>query len=103
MTERTLTAKAIVHSSVHWFSLGLVIPVFAAFQLDRGLSLSGLGLNLAILSAVVAAMELPPGGLADSFGRRNTYLLSIGAQLLPGGSASRRARVSAPVALRTNR
>jgi MFS family permease len=60
----------------------LVTPVFAAFQLDRGLSLSQLGLNVAILSAVVAAMELPTGGLADSFGRRNTYLLSIAAHLL---------------------
>lgn len=55
MTERSLTAKAVIHGSVRWFSLVLVIPVFAAFQLDRGLSLTQLGLNVAVLSGVVAA------------------------------------------------
>ncbi len=77
MTESTLTARAVVNRSLHWFSTGLIIPVFAVFQLDRGLSLTQLGLNVAVLSGAVAVMELPTGGLADTFGRRNTYLLSL--------------------------
>jgi MFS family permease len=82
MTERRVTVTAIINQAVHWFTLGMVIPVFAAFQLDRGVSLSGLGLHVAILSGVVAVMELPTGGLADTLGRRNTYLVSLGFQFL---------------------
>lgn len=84
MTVRRLTAIAAIHQFVHWFAMGLVIPVFAIFQIDRGLSLTQVGLNVAVLSVVVALLELPTGGLSDTLGRRNVYFLSLGAQITAG-------------------
>jgi len=81
VTERKLTAIAITNQFVHWFAMGLVIPVFAMFQVDRGLTLSQVGLNVAILSIVTAVLELPTGGLSDTLGRRNVYLLSVASQI----------------------
>jgi MFS family permease len=85
VTERKLTAIAITNQFVHWFTMGLVIPVFAIFQVDRGLTLSQVGLNVAVLSVVIAVLELPTGGLSDTLGRRNVYMLSLGAQLVAAG------------------
>lgn len=81
MTEAKLTAIALINQFIHWFAMGLVVPVFAIFQLDRGLTLSQVGLNVAILSIVVAVLELPTGGLSDTLGRRTVYLLSLAAQI----------------------
>lgn len=82
MTERRLTTIAIINRFGHWLSTGLVVPVLAIFQIDRGLSLSQVGINGAVYACVIAVMEIPTGGLADTLGRRNVYALSLLAKLL---------------------
>ena len=77
MSKTKLTTIAVIHQSGHWISLGLVIPVLAIFQIDRGLSLAQLGLNGLIYSVMIAVLEIPTGGFSDTLGRRRVYLISL--------------------------
>lgn len=76
MKKKTLTAVAVIHNAGHWLSTGLVVPVLALFQVDRGLSLAQLGLNGLVYSAVITVLEIPTGGFSDTFGRRRVYMVS---------------------------
>lgn len=75
--EIKLTTVAAVHHSLHWLIIGLIIPVLAIFQLDRGLSLFQVGFNAALYSLATFLLEVPTGGLADAIGRRKVYLFSL--------------------------
>jgi MFS family permease len=83
--KEKLTAIAVIHQSGHWLSIGLVIPVLAIFQIERGLSLTQLGINGLIYSIMIAALEIPTGGLSDSLGRRRVYLISLFFSLMAAG------------------
>jgi MFS family permease len=45
--------------------------------LDRGLTFFDIGLLIAVREAVIVALELPSGALADAFGRRRAMILSF--------------------------
>ncbi len=77
LTERRLTLIAVVNHFGHWFAIGLVVPVLAIFQIDRGLSLTQVGFNGLVYALTVVVLELPTGGLSDSLGRRAVYLVSL--------------------------
>lgn len=77
MTERRLTIIAIVNHFGHWLGIGLTVPILAIFQLDRGASLSQVGLNGLVYAGTVVALEVPTGGLSDAIGRRAVYLVSL--------------------------
>lgn len=85
MTEGKLTAVAIANRLGHWFGTGLVVPVLAIFQIDRGLSLIQLGINGLIFAAAVAVLEIPTGGLSDTLGRRKVYLISLVVSIVTAG------------------
>lgn len=77
----TLSAHAarrrfLVLTAMRWLPVGLVIPVTVLLPLDRGLTLSEVGLAASLQGLVVLALELPTGGLADSVGRRRVLLLA---------------------------
>ena len=59
---------------LRWLPVGLLIPVMILLGLDRGLTLSQLGLVAAAQGFVVFGLELPTGGLADAIGRRRVLL-----------------------------
>lgn len=61
---------------LRWLPTGLLIPILTLLPLDRGLSLSQVGLVIAAQGFVVLAMELPTGGLSDSLGRRPVVIAS---------------------------
>ena len=67
---------------MHWFIVGIFIPVNALLVVEKGLDLFQLGVVLAFYSGATLLLELPTGGLADSFGRKKVYLLSLTAQIL---------------------
>jgi len=77
MTGRKLIALYSIHQSLHWFVTGLLVPVIALMQMEKGLDLLQIGLTIAVCSATVMALELPTGGLADSIGRKRVYLYSL--------------------------
>lgn len=68
---------AVFNQSFHWLIIGLIVPVLTLIQLEKGLSLLSVGITTAVWSASVLLLELPTGGLADSAGRKKTYLLSL--------------------------
>ncbi|NNH24459.1 MFS transporter, partial [Pseudokineococcus marinus] len=57
-------------TALRWFPTGLLVPVLVLLAVDRGLSLTEVGLVAAAQGVVVLLLELPTGGLADALGRR---------------------------------
>nr|WP_205808259.1 MFS transporter [Micromonospora sp. HNM0581] len=55
---------------LRWLPTGLLIPVVVLLMQERGLTLTQIGLAAAAQGAVVLALELPTGGLADALGRK---------------------------------
>jgi MFS family permease len=55
---------------MRWLPVGLLFPISVLLPLDRGLSLSQVGMAFAAQGVLVLALELPTGGLSDSCGRR---------------------------------
>lgn len=84
MTERRLTLISGLHQSMHWFMMGTMVPVITLIKTSQGLTLFQVGVSVAVYSAVTMLLEIPTGGLADSIGRRKTYLLALIAWLFTG-------------------
>ena len=61
---------------LRWFSTGLIIPAMALLPLDRGLTVAQMGAAFAMQGFVTLALELPTGGLADTWGRKPVLVLS---------------------------
>ncbi|MHC1708886.1 MAG: MFS transporter [Methanomassiliicoccales archaeon] len=74
----------IVNQMVHWFFVGLTLPVLVLYMTDKGLDLFQAGMALSVYSGTVIALELPTGGLSDSIGRKKVYLLSLIFSLISG-------------------
>jgi MFS family permease len=77
MTELTALRRFLLLTGLRWLPSGLLVPIFVLLPLARGLSLSQLGLAVAMQGLVVVLLELPTGGLADAVGRRVVLLLSM--------------------------
>ena len=74
LTARQARTRYLVLLALRWLPVGLLIPVFTLLPLQRGLTLSQLGMAAALQGVVVLALELPTGGLSDSLGRRPVLL-----------------------------
>ncbi|QTE28249.1 MFS transporter [Pengzhenrongella sicca] len=89
MTARALSAASarrrfVLLTVTRWFPVGLVIGVTTLIALERGMSLTQLGVILAMQGFVVLGLELPTGGLSDAVGRR-PVLLGAGVVALASG------------------
>jgi MFS family permease len=69
-----VSRRFLVLTALRWAPVGLMMPVLVLLPLDRGLTLSQLGLVAAAQGLVVLLLELPTGGMADSLGRRPVLL-----------------------------
>lgn len=74
--------RYLVLQALRWFPVGLYVPISVLLPLDRGLSLAEAGLALSLQGFVVLALELPTGGLSDSWGRRPVLLLAGGVSVV---------------------
>lgn len=63
-------------SAMRWFPVGLVIPVMVLLLGARGLPINAVGQIMAVYGIVTLLLELPTGGLADSWGRRKVIVAS---------------------------
>jgi Major Facilitator Superfamily len=63
-------------SALRWLPPGVSIPVLVLLVTSRGYSLATVGALFALHGAVVVALELPTGGIADVLGRRRALLTS---------------------------
>ncbi|WP_313345513.1 MFS transporter [Sedimentibacter sp.] len=59
------------------FLTGILTPVISLLLLDKGATLSNLSLILGIYAFTVIVLELPTGIIADVFGRKKSFCLSI--------------------------
>jgi hypothetical protein len=76
LTRRAAQWRFLVLTALRWGPVGLFLPVLVLLPLDRGLTLSQVGLTVAVQGLVVLMLELPTGGLADAWGRRPVLLVA---------------------------
>jgi MFS family permease len=62
--------RFLVLLALRWCPVGLTMPVLVLLPLDRGLTLAQVGIVASLQGFVVLGLELPTGGLSDSWGRR---------------------------------
>jgi hypothetical protein len=74
MNPRRLTRRFILLRALRWLPVGLVLPFLVITPEARGHSLGAIGGALAVHSAVLIALEVPSGALADTIGRRRVLL-----------------------------
>ncbi len=56
---------------------GLLTPILSLTLIDKGASLSNLSVILGLYALSVILLELPTGIMADVFGRKKTFILSL--------------------------
>jgi MFS transporter, DHA1 family, tetracycline resistance protein len=76
VTPRQTRFRYLFLLAVRWFPVGLWTPLIVLLPLDRGLSLTQAGLAASLQGFVVLALELPTGGLSDSWGRKPVLVVS---------------------------
>lgn len=62
--------------ALRWLPVGLCVPILVLLPMDRGLSLAEVGLVASLQGFVVLGLELPTGGLSDSWGRRPVLVVA---------------------------
>ncbi len=76
-THRELFFFYSLNQGLHWFSLGIIIPVMILALLDFGFNIGQIGIAMAVMGTTVLLLELPTGGLADTVGRKRIYMISV--------------------------
>jgi MFS family permease len=76
VNPRQVRRRFLVLLALRWFPVGLWAPITVLLPLDRGLTLAQAGLAFSLQGFVVLGLELPTGGLSDSWGRRPVLLLA---------------------------
>jgi MFS family permease len=84
LTATAARRRLLVLSATRWFPVGLVFGLTTLLPLQRGLSLSEVGVILAVQGFVVLGLELPTGGLADAWGRRPLLILAAALAVVSG-------------------
>jgi MFS transporter, DHA1 family, tetracycline resistance protein len=74
--------RYLVLLALRWLPVGLTMPILVLLPLSRGLSVPEAGLAMSLQGFVVLALELPTGGLSDSWGRRPTLVLAASAAVV---------------------
>ena len=64
------TRRLAALTAMRWFPVGLVAPVLVLMLGARGLPLNQVGQVMAVYGVVTLTLELPTGGMADTWGRR---------------------------------
>ncbi|HEV8556760.1 MAG TPA: MFS transporter [Actinophytocola sp.] len=85
VTPRQVRRRYLVLLALRWLPVGLWVPITVLLPLDRGLTLAQAGLAFSLQGFVVLALELPTGGLSDSWGRRPVLLLAGAVALVSMG------------------
>ena len=82
MSERKLRRRYVLLVVLHYFPVGVTMPVTVLMFDARGLSIGAIGAMYAVFTIAVGLLELPTGGLADTWGRRPVLLLAATADVV---------------------
>lgn len=77
MTEQRIIRNYYVLAGLYTLAASLIWGVNTLFLLDAGLSIAEVFVANAVFSAGMVLFEIPTGVVADTLGRRTSYLLSI--------------------------
>lgn len=77
MTEQSIVASYYRLSGLYTLAASLIWGVNTLFLLDAGLSVQAVFAVNAVFSAGMVVFEIPTGVIADTLGRRASYLLSV--------------------------
>jgi MFS family permease len=69
-TVRGATRRLVGLTALRWLPVGLTTPITVLLAQARGLTLGEIGVLFTVHGALIVALELPTGGLADVLGRR---------------------------------
>jgi MFS family permease len=76
MSEPSLRRRYVFLAALHYFPVGVIMPVTVLMLDARGYSIGTIGVLYAVFMVLVAVLELPTGGLADTWGRRPVLILA---------------------------
>lgn len=76
LDPRQARTRYLILLALRWLPSGMLLPVLTLLPLERGLTLSELGLAAAAQGLVVFLLELPTGGFSDALGRRPVMVAS---------------------------
>lgn len=76
MTPRSIKRIFWLLTFTQWMPLGFLLPVLVLTQVERGLGLAEIGLVFTAYGLTTVLLELPTGGVADSFGRRPVLVVA---------------------------
>ena len=76
MTQRAATRIFWFLTLTLWLPVGFLLPVLVLTLVERGLGLSEIGLVFTAYGLTTVLLELPTGGIADSFGRRPVLIVA---------------------------
>lgn len=82
VNKKALLQKYALHQGFHWSVIGIAIPVLVLIFQSRGLNLQEIGAVMAVWVGSTAALEILLGGIADKYGRKKIYLLSLVVNIL---------------------
>jgi len=74
----------VVNQTMHWFIVGITLPIVILYMISKGLDLFQAGLVMSIYSGTIILLELPTGGLGDAIGRKRVYLYSLAVSFVSG-------------------
>lgn len=77
MTSKLVIRNYFLIAGLYTFSASLIWGVNTLFLLDAGLDIFGVFITNAVFTAAMTLFEIPTGVLADSKGRRVSFLLSL--------------------------
>ncbi len=67
---------------INWFATILPSAIIVVLLQSRGLTLQEIGFGMGLYALVIALLQLPTGGLADSVGRKRITLIAYGLTVL---------------------
>ena len=76
-SQRLITRTYYIMTALNVFGVTVVVSINTLFMIDRGLSTVEWNLANAAYSAGMVLFEIPTGVVADTVGRRASYLLSV--------------------------
>ncbi len=76
-SHKELLIRYSINQGMHWFSMGIVIPVMILALMDLGFNIGQVGIAMAVMGTTVLVLELPTGGLSDTLGRKRVYIIAV--------------------------
>ncbi|MEA2022667.1 MAG: MFS transporter [Actinomycetota bacterium] len=76
MTQTAVTRIFWFLTLTRWLPVGFLLPVLVLTQVERGLGLAEIGFVFTVYGLTTVLLELPTGGIADSFGRRPVLIVA---------------------------